>query len=280
MQQNKVYQKLQNWAQGNDNVRAMILTSSRVDPNSKPDAFSDYDIEIYVSNIEPFMNDEWLKFFDEIMVCWPLKPMPTFDKNWITRLVHFKNKIRIDFQITAQKQTEPIRYDSGYQVLIDKDGIEKLIKKPTYKEHIIKKPNEEEFLTLVNDFFWDATYIAKNLWREELFYAKFMFDSVIRFEYLEKMIEWYIAMQNEWEICTNKHGRYFKQYLNLKEWQEIEKTFAGADIEDNWQAFFKTIELFSSMAKKVSDKLSYKYPDKIDSEVTKYCHEAKTIKKE
>ncbi len=280
MQQNEVYQKLKNWAQNNNNVRAMILTSSRVDPKSKPDVFSDYDIELYVSDIEPFLNDEWLKFFDKIMVCWPLKPISTFDKNRITRLVHFKNRNRIDFQITAQKQTKPITYDSGYQILIDKDGIEKQIKKPTYKEHIITKPSKEEFLTLVNDFFWDATYIAKNLWREELFYAKFMFDSVIRFEYFEKMIEWYIAMQHNWEISTNKHGRYFKRYLEPKEWKEIEKTFAGADNENNWQAFFKTIELFSSMAKKVAKGLDYDYPEKIDSEITKYCHEAKTIEKE
>jgi hypothetical protein len=37
------------------------------------------------------------------MIKWPLTPMSTFDKNWITRLVLFDSGVRIDFQITAKK---------------------------------------------------------------------------------------------------------------------------------------------------------------------------------
>ena len=46
------------WAHANDNVRAAILTSSRVSPFATPDALSDYDIELYVRDLAPFMNDD------------------------------------------------------------------------------------------------------------------------------------------------------------------------------------------------------------------------------
>jgi aminoglycoside 6-adenylyltransferase len=277
-QEDKVLQKLQNWAQSEHNVRAMILTSSRVDPNAQIDNLSDYDIELYVKDIEPFMNDDWLSILGDVMVRWPLQPMSTFDKNWITRLIQFTNKVRIDFQITAQKQKKPICYDSGYQGLIDKDGIENLIKRPTYKEHLIKKPTEEEFVTLVNDFFWDATYVPKNLWRKDLFYAKYMFDRVLRFEYFERIIEWYIAAQHDWAISTNKHGRYFQKYLSEKEWQETTQTFADSDFENNWNAFFTMLSVFSRYAKAIAQKLDYPYPENVAREVTKYCYEIKELR--
>jgi aminoglycoside 6-adenylyltransferase len=277
-QEDKVLQKLQNWAQSEHNVRAMILTSSRVDPNAQIDKLSDYDIELYVKDIEPFMNDDWLSILGDVMVRWPLQPMSTFDTNWITRLIQFTNKVRIDFQITAQKQKKPIRYDSGYQVLIDKNGIEKFIAKPTYKEHLIKKPTEEEFMILVNDFFWDATYVPKNLWRKDLFYAKYMFDRVLRFEYFERITEWYIAAQHDWAISTNKHGRYFQKYLSEKEWQEITQTFADSDFENNWNAFFKMLSVFSRYAKAIAQKLDYPYPENVAREVIKYCYEIKELR--
>lgn len=161
MNENQVLEILRNWGNEKKYVRAMILTGSRVDTIGKVDIFSDYDVEIFTNDISTFLNDDWLSFFGEVMVFWPLKPSSTFDERYITRLVLFKNKIRIDFQITDKKNTKPLTYDNGYKILVDKDNIEKLIKRPTYKEFVIKKPSEDEYLALVNDFWWDVTYVAK-----------------------------------------------------------------------------------------------------------------------
>lgn len=278
MQESDVYKKLQGWAAATDWVRAMILTSSRVDLNAHTDIFSDYDVELYVSDINKVMNDEWLGFFGDIMICWPLKPLSTFDSKWITRLVLFENGVRIDFQITSQKSIEASRYDSGYKVLSDKDHITSKIPAPTHREYLIKKPTEEEYETLIHEFFWDATYVPKHLWRDELFFAKYMLDNIIRFEYLERVLEWYIAMQHDWSINTNTHGRYFKRYLDAKTWKELEETYAGADIEENWKAFFKTVELFRGLARALGKNLGYKYPDPLDSKMTEYYRKMQSIK--
>ncbi len=83
--------------------------------------------------------------------------------------------------------------------------------KPTYQISIIKKPSEKEFQNLINDFWWDTTYVAKCLVRDEIFYAKFMSETVIRTEYLIPLIEWHIASEHNWNITTNKYGRLFKK---------------------------------------------------------------------
>jgi aminoglycoside 6-adenylyltransferase len=116
--------------------------------------------------------------------------------------------------------------------------------------------------------------------RDELYYAKFMLDSSLRFGELQRMIEWHIAMQHDWSISTGKRGRLFKHYLSAKVWKELEATFSDADIANNWRAFFNMIDLFRTLAKEVGDNLGYEYPEKIDEQVTAYCKKIKTSKKE
>ena len=277
--ENDIIGNLQNWACENDNVRAAVLIGSRANPNAHVDILSDYDIELFVNDISTFMDDKWLDFFGNIMIRWPFKPMSTFSKDWITRLVLFESGIRIDFQITAKKSVDSSAYNGGFRLLVDKDGLMKNLKEPTFSKYFIKKPTEEEYQALVNGFFWDATYIAKNLWREELYYAKYMLDNIIRFEYLQKMIEWYIALQHDWSVSTNKHGRFFKRYLDSQTWTELETTFSDGDIENNWIAFFNMLDLFRKLSKDVAKKSGYSYPDGIDLKVTEYCRKVKTLEK-
>ena len=63
------------WARKNENIRAVILTSSRANPHAPVDALSDYDIELYVADLEPFLKgNEWLEAFGEILIREPPRP--------------------------------------------------------------------------------------------------------------------------------------------------------------------------------------------------------------
>ncbi len=268
----EVLTQFNEWAQSNDLIRVAVLTSSRVDPNGVTDFLSDYDIELYVADLEPFRrDDEWLSVLGPIMVRWPLKPRSTGHENWITRLVLFKDGVRIDFQITDQTSIEPDAYDNGYRVLIDKDNITTGLQEPRFSEYIIKKPSRQEYETLVHEFWWDAIYVPKYLWRDELPFAKYMFDNVLRYSFLQKVVEWYIGSKNGWSVSTGIRGKRFKRYLDAESWLEFESTFAGANVEENWRAFFKTIEFFRKMARIVGTSLGYDYPADLDEEVTQYC---------
>jgi len=279
MSEQETIQKLKQWAESNEAIRALVLTSSRANESSAPvDQFSDYDVCVYANSLDYFKNDDWLTTFGNVLVCWPKHPRATLDENGITRLVIFESRLRIDFQITDIFDKPPGDFDLGYQVLLDKDGFTSNFPQSTKQEYVIKKPSEDEFLELVNDFFWDATYVPKYLWRDELFFAKFMFDSALR-SYLVKIIEWQIGLENNWSVTTNKYGRYFKKFLSDSEWKQIETTFAGAHIEDNWQAFYTLVEFFTSIARKIAIELQFHYPAEQEEKVLAYYQKSKEIEK-
>ena len=271
----EVIAKLRDWADQDDSIRAVVLVGSRVQPNPYVDMLSDYDIELYVGDIQPFMNDDWLRHFGDVMVRWPLQPMSTFSQDWLTRLVLFQDGMRIDFQITTMDSIESSAYAEGCKVLIDKDGLTNSLHKPTFSEYLIKKPAREEYESLVNGFLWDTTYVAKNLWRDELYYAKYMLDSVLRFQYLQRMIEWHIGAEHDWSVSTGKRGRFFKRYLDSSTWAELEATFAGAG--SNWQALFNMMSLFRRLAVDVANSLGFEYPVNVDKKVTDYCQKTRTM---
>ncbi len=268
--QEQVLTQFDEWAKSNDLVRAAILTSSRANPERETDILSDYDIELYVTELDPFrQGDEWLDHFGEVMVRWPFDPR---DSGWdgITRLIIFREGIRIDFQIHQAAVVAPDAYDDDYRILLDKDGLMVGLNSPTHSEHLVKKPTQDEYDVLVNEFWWDAHYVPKYLRRDELPFAASMLGQAVRDEFLHKMIEWYIGLQNDWSVNTGVRGRYFKRYLDEQTWREYESTFAGAAIEEQWQAFLNAVGLFRKLAKLVGDQLGYPYPETVDRKMTEY----------
>jgi aminoglycoside 6-adenylyltransferase len=259
------------WAEANDRVRAAVLTSSRVDAESETDFLSDYDIEVYARDIEPFLEgDQWLEAFGSVVVRWPLRPRSTFDENWLTRLVLFDDGVRIDFQITAERTIAPDAYDDGYRVLIDKDGLTHGLQEPTFTQYLVKKPSAEEYETLVREFWWDATYVPKYLWRDELPFAAQMLAEPLRNEFLRTIIEWFIGVQCDWSVNTGVGGRWFKRYLDERTWSEYTSTFAVGEIEAHWDAFFNMVVLFRRLATSIGESLGYAYPHRLDGEMSDY----------
>lgn len=279
-------QKLQdiiNWAKENEEVRALLLTSSLVNPLAPVDEFSDLDIEIiFEDNTSYVHNSIWLNLFGT-----PIAVLEEddsyFEGKHAMKMVLYEDHIKVDFKLFSKTQflTEtqleqlPEDWDIGYQVLVDKDDITRFLKKPSYQVSIIKKPSIEEFQRILNDFWWDTTYVAKCLARGDLFYAKFMSEDNIRTVYLVPLIEWYIASQHQWNVTTNKHGRLFKKYLSLTEWQMVEATFSGSDAEENWKALFAMADLVHQMGTALSEKLEAAYPIELELKIRNYLSQVR-----
>ena len=261
------------WAREHDLVRAAVLTSSRVHPDAAIDFLSDYDIELYVSDIEPFLKDDaWLEPFGPILVRWPATPRPTGDEAWITRLVLFRDGVRIDFQITAKTEIEPNAYRNGYRVLLDKDGLTQGLHPPTHDEFVIRPPSRETFETRAREFWWDATYVPKYLYRDELPFAKYMLDHILRHHFLHPMVEWTIGFRTEWKANTGVCGRAFKRYLDEETWEAFASTYSGAGLQANLDAFGRMLSLYRRLGRELADALGYAYPDALDESVTDYCN--------
>jgi aminoglycoside 6-adenylyltransferase len=269
--QTQILELFNGWARGNELVRAAVLTSSRANPKCGTDLLSDYDIEFFVTDLEPFrQSDAWLTHFGGVMARWPFKPRAGAARAGITRLVIFSDAVRIDFQIHKVAEVAPDTFDDGYRVLLDKDGLLSSLSPPSYGKHLVKKPTRGQYETLVNEFWWNAHYVPKYLRRDELPFAASMLEKSIRFKYLHTVIEWFIGSQHDWSVNTGVCGRKFKRYLDGQTWAEYESTFAGPGLEDQWHAFCNGVNLFRRLAKSVGGRLGYQYPETIDQNMSKY----------
>lgn len=271
-------QQIKQWAASQENIRVVLLTSSRANPQRQPDALSDYDIELFVRDVNPFAADDgWVFEFGAVMVRWPTTPQSTEHPAWLTQLVLYEDGVRLDFQITALPPISSDNLDQGYKILVDKDGMAAQLPKPTYTRYAIQPPTAQAFQARMNAFWWDIVYVAKALRRGELNYAKYMLDSTIRFETLQPLLEWYIGLSHEWSVNPGIYGRWFHQYLDSDTWEQYQRTFAGAAEEDNWQALFATLELFRTVGRTLAPALDFEYPAETDDAVTAYIQQIKRL---
>jgi len=84
-------------------------------------------------------------------------------------------------------------------------------------------------------------------------------------------VEWYIGLQHTWTVSAGLCGKWFKRYLDAETWAEIQSTYAHFGIKENWEAFFRMLDLFRKLATEVGAQLGYEYPIDLDFEVTEYC---------
>lgn len=267
-----------NWAKSNKAISTALLTSSLSNPNAPQDIFSDLDIELVIEDLLTFLADDtWLSTFGKV-IAKVVENEDKFEGKHAMRMVLYDDYVKVDFklygvaeflkEVNAHALQED--WDVGYKILVDKDQLTDKMKSPTYQSVIIKKPTEDDFKQILNDLWWDMTYVAKCLARDEIFYAKFMTENMMRTDYLVPLIEWFIAMKHGWNITTNKHGRLFKKYLSPERWKRIEATFSGSDIEDNWRALFAYADLGHELGTALAEELGYHYPTQLEKDIRNY----------
>ena len=91
-------------------------------------------------------------------------------------------------------------------------------------------------------FFLDTIYVAKFLWRDDSMAAKYILETFVKDEHLRPMLEWHLEIEHGWSVKPGPYGRRLKKWLRPDLWEELESTFTGADLEDNWEALFRTID--------------------------------------
>ncbi len=276
-----VIRRLVRWADRQAAVRAMLLTSTRAIPHAAVDAFSDYDVVLVVWDIHPFVADRgWLRDFGEVLVAYwdPIHPDPDHGLERVGNVTQYADGLKIDFNLwpvahlerIARAPALPAELDAGYRVLADKDRLTEHLRAPTYTAYIPSPPDDATYQATVNDFFVDAPYVAKCLLRGELLPAKWCLDYDMKHVYLRPMLEWRMECDHGWAVPVRILGKGLEGRLPPDLWTELEGTYAGAGIADNWEALFRTMALFRRVATDVADDLGYAYPRDLDRRVTAY----------
>ena len=129
-------------------------------------------------------------------------------------------------------------------------------------------PTEAEYRAIIEEFWWDTTYVAKALWRGEVVFAKFALDYDAKFVALRRVLEWRIELDHDWSLRPGAYGRGLERLLPADIAAELASTYVGTDIEENWDALFRTTALFRRVATEVGDALGYAYPLEVDKAVT------------
>ncbi|HEU5100228.1 MAG TPA: aminoglycoside 6-adenylyltransferase [Roseiflexaceae bacterium] len=282
--------KLIEWAAARDSVRAMLLTSTRAVPGASVDALSDYDVILIVRDIHPFVDDRaWLNAFGEVLVVYwdQVHPDPLFGIERCGNVTQYADGLKIDFglwpiglfeQIVAAPEPDP-ELDAGYRVLLDKDGLAAGLAAPTFMAYVPKPPTLAEYQTHINDFLTDAPYVAKCLWRDELLPAKWCLDYDMKHVYLLRLLEWHMAMDHGWSVPTGALGKGLKKRLPAEIWTQVEQSFAGGGLADNWEALARTMALFRQVAIEVGARLGYAYPEDLYQRVSAYVEQIKLLER-
>lgn len=269
-------------ARRDERIRAVIMNGSRANPNAPRDFFQDFDIVYIVTDAAPFRhNYEWIKRFGEIMILQlpeDMRDPPPSNDGGFSYLMQFTDGNRIDLGIYPLEKLDERTQDSLSVLLLDKDGIVKSFEPSSENDYLPKPPTAKAFFDCCNEFWWCCPYVAKGLWREEILYAKYMLDEVVR-EQLMKMLRWHIGVKTQFTSNPGKLGKYFKQYLEPELWDMLQKTYADAGYDNTWEAMFTMCSLFRKVALPVAEHFRFDYPHDDDKRVSAHLEHVRFLPK-
>lgn len=261
--------KILQWANQEKLIRAVILTGSRA--VDRHDELSDYDLALFCTDIDAFTcDDEWLSKIGKVWVCVHEK-ICIKDKEFPSRLVIFENGIKVDFSfypIGVLEDISTILFRNGYKVLLDKNGMAM----PSNEESPgTVKPNCEQFLTIINEFWFEAYHVAVYLRRGDLWSAQFRLNGLHQ-QFLLKMIEWNELSKTDWKGTLSELGKQMQSWASKDTWDALHRSFAHFDEKDSWNALDSTTGLFRILAHQTTAHLGYDYPHQVDSYISKFIN--------
>ena len=275
----QVLKQILDFARNDENIRAVVMNGSRVNPNITLDIFCDYDLVCFVHDLEKYVTDQsWIPYFGDLVILQFNRHDEHPDKQYVF-LMQFADGVRIDLSFADLDMIQPSLEDSLTVVLLDKDGNIPPLPPPDEASYITKKPTRSEYDLMVNEFWWVSTYVVKALWRNEPAAAKYLFEVIIR-DCLNKMVTWYIAMQHDWKINAGKMGKKFGKLLPSDTWQELLSTYPGIEEEEIWLALLRAGKLMRKLSISVAENLGYDYHHVEDDKVTAYLQQVMNLPKD
>jgi aminoglycoside 6-adenylyltransferase len=271
------------FARDHDDVRAVVMNGSRVNPNAPKDPFQDYDIVYYVRSVEPFIrNTDVVRYFGEIMIVQTPEEMhdpPAIGDGHYSYLMQFMDGNRIDLSFYAADQIDVTLKDSLSLVLLDKDKLIGELPPPSDVGYLPQRPTAKAFDDCCNEFWWLSPYVAKGLWRDQLINSKYMLDTLMRGQ-LMKMLRWYFGIQTDFQKAPGKLGKHLKDQIGAELWDLLERTYSDAQLDHIWEALLCMDDLFQHIATAVADHFGFNYPEQDDRNVSKYVRHIRNLPKE
>jgi aminoglycoside 6-adenylyltransferase len=279
----EMYKLILDTAQSDDRIRAVIMNGSRANPNAPRDIFQDFDIVYIVTEVASFKKDpKWIDRFGELMIMKLTDDMqdpPPSNDDRYAYLMQFADGNRIDLTLYSILKLNELDRDSLSVLLLDKDGLIEPFPPSNEGDYLPKPPTSKAFADCCNEFWWVCPYVAKGLWREEIIYAKYMLNQVVR-EQLMKMLAWHIGIKTQFSSNPGKYGKYYKQYLEPELWDMLLQTYSEAGYDHTWEALDIMCQLFRIVTLSVAEHFGFEYPDKEDKNVSAHLKHVRLLQKD
>jgi aminoglycoside 6-adenylyltransferase len=264
------------WAQTQPDIRAAIILGSRARTERPADEWSDLDLWIITTDPDRLLSQtDWL---EHLGTPWLTFLEPTATGGGTERRVLFEGGLDVDFVPTPVELVQRFAAEGwppdiagvirrGAHFVLDKDRLAASLELAPGDPPAPRPPTEDQFLNLVNDFWYHAVWVAKKLRRGELWTAKTGCDSYMK-RLVLAMIEWHARAVSGWSSDTWHGGRFLEQWADPNAIAGLRVAFAHYDEADVRRALFATVDLFRWLAAETAARLSYPYPAAAEEHVT------------
>ena len=248
--------RVQTWAAAQPDLCAAILVGSAARSVTPADQWSDIDIALFVKDPATYLGDSaWLADLGDPMLTFV---EPTATGGSYERRVLFVDGIEADFACFPVEATERLGTDlnagatlrRGYRVLVDRVGIESLLKTDDPQTPIDDAATLEE---LANDFWYHALWAAKKLRRGERWVARSCVDCYLHARLIEATARHATAF--EAAIDTWHDGRFLERWapadIVAALWDSL--VHAPDDIAD---AITRSVNLFDKLTYETAQQLN------------------------
>jgi len=263
------------WAEAEDDLRAALVVGSRAREDHPADPLADLDILLFADQVERYRDSTaWIEVLSPIWVSVPGRTVAGDPE----RLVVFGGGLQIDFvfsTVTALHQAQqmverdalPDILRRGTRVLVDKDQLLPPLPAPG-KPLPRTPPTEAAFWQTLEGFWFGAVYCAKQLQRGELW--TFQNASGGMQGHLLRMVEWHARTVHGWDYDTWHGGKFVAEWAGPEVYDDLRQTFAHLDEADGWRAMQARLARFHRLAREVSTRLGYAYPDELEVQIAGY----------
>ncbi len=248
-----------------DNIRALVLQGSYVNPVNRIDEFSDLDPLFYCNDTDLYTkNNEWKNYFGVVISSFS-DEWDTHYKKSYTRLCIYDDYFKYDFGFTHINNAKHANEMGYYKVIIDKDNIIPRCTAIDETRFYIKKPTKEEFHSFIETFFFDLSYIVKSILRREDIFLKYIeYDLNNK---AHKLLSWYASSKHDFKVNLGSGLRYIMKYMSSEEKELLQTIY----IENSIDALYNRIEFVHDIGMKLATVLEYEYPLKIEQDMKQYC---------
>ncbi len=276
----EVFKMIMDFIERDDNISAAVLNGSRANPNAPRDFMQDYDIAFYVDSLEEAQkyktDPSWIHDFGDLVM---------FQQNeYITDafifLLQYFDCLRLDLSFhDIRNFGANLAADSLSLIIYDRDKAAGQLPNSNESSYYVQKPTEEKWDETLNELWWLQTYIAKELWRDEMPLVKQLYDNILM-NHLRDLVSWHIAAYRDWMVNVGHGGKWFRHLLPQELYEEYLSFYSSADKGEQWEKLLRLGGFIRKIAQPLSAKLGYRYSTNYDENVSKYIRKVYGLKPE